>query len=154
MWTVCTGFLLACLQALVEHDVSSPFNGPLEAVWLGLYQTGTSPINANSTISDIVEATYDGYARQEIVWSPPFIDLVGPYTLQGASLFFSPTGSTTPNVITGMFLATLVSAGVLLMAQALPGTGVVLDGPSSAFTTVPQFSLPFLQVYGGSQVVG
>jgi hypothetical protein len=153
VWTFTTGFLLACLNALVEHDVSSPFNGPLEAVWLGLYVAGTPPITANSVIGDIVEANYTGYARQELVWSPPFIDVRGPYTLQAASLFFSPSDSMVSNNITGLFLATLVTAGALNGAQALPSPGQVLAGPTNALTVVPQFQLPFLQIYGGCQVV-
>jgi hypothetical protein len=153
MWTVTTVLLQAILDAIYGHALPSGLVGPLDAVYVGLYIAPTAPINQNSLLSNITEATYDGYARQEIVWFPTFIDQAGPQTLEGASLFFSPTDATVPNTITGIFIASALTGGVLLAAQALATPGVPLIGPSNALTVVPQFQLPFQQIYGGGQLV-
>lgn len=152
MWTLTYPLLAAIMAAITEHASSGPFNGPLEAVYLGLYIAPTTTIHPNSLLSAITEATYDGYARQEIVWFPTYQDNAGPQALEGQSLYFSPTDATVGNVITGLFLATAETGGVLLAAQALGGIGYPLNGPTSALVVVPAFQLDPTANYGGAYV--
>jgi hypothetical protein len=147
VWQVVTLFMQRVAQALIEHSTSGPFNGPLEAVWMGLYQPPTPNIGIHSTLANITEATYDGYARQPVVWYPPILSSSGPETLYGQDLNFSPTGSVTPNGITGIFLADALTAGNLLMAAVLPAP-VPLNGPTTALVVEPVFQMGLGQIYG------
>jgi hypothetical protein len=152
MWTVCALFLNQVLADIIGAGMS-PSGGVLHTAWLGLYIAPTTPITPQSTMLQITEATYDGYARQEIVWYPPYTDMLGPQTLTGQSLLFTPTDSTVPNMITGLFISSALTAGTLWMAQALASPGYPLQMVGESLVIVPQFQLGYLQVYGGAQIV-
>lgn len=146
-------FLNLVMAALTDHTASGSFNGPLESVYMGLYIAPTGGLSKSSTIANITEATYAGYARQAVTWYPPVVDAAGPETLNGQSLNFTPTGSTTPNTITGLFLADALTAGDLLAYMALPGIGVALSGPTQSLVAIPQFQLPFTPIYGMPTII-
>lgn len=153
MWTVTAAFLAQVLADIIGSGMS-PSGGVLGAAWLGLYIAPTTPITPRSTLANITEATYDGYARQEVVWYAPYTDLSGPQTLTGHTLEYAPSDATVPNVITGLFLASAVTGGTLWMAAAQASPGYPLQMPGQAMIVVPQFQLGYGQVYGGPQVVG
>lgn len=152
MWTVTAYFLNQILADLINAYSASHINGILEAVWLGLYITPTTPISPQSTLANITEANYDGYARQEVVWYPPYTDFAGPQTLTGVSMNFSPTDATVPNLITGLFLATAGTGGNLLMAQALASPGMPLQMLGESLILLPQFQMSYGPNYGGVQI--
>ena len=153
MWTVTTLFLLRLMQEITRGVVTPGVAGVLNGAWLGLYQQGTNPITPQSTMANIVEANYDGYSRQQIVWFPPWISAGGPELIAAQDLWYSPTDALKPNLITGVFIADAFYGGNLLMAAALAVPGVSLGSPSQALKVQPQFSLPFLQIYGSPAVV-
>ena len=147
MWTVTKLFMLRLAQDLIQA-AAGPLPGPLNNVWMGLYQSPTVPINPDSTLVNITEATYDGYSRQKVVWFPPWVSVGGPEILAAQDLWYSPTDALVANVITGVFLADAFYGGNLLMAAVLPVPGRVLGSPSDAMKVQAQFQLPFLQIYG------
>lgn len=149
VWTVTTAFLLKVVNWLNACPASAPYFGPLCDVWVGLYQPPTSPITPNSVLANITEANYSGYVRQEVVWFPTFQQQSGPQIIIGVDQFYAPTDSLSANTITGIFLATASTAGILLAAAGLASPGVVLSTPDSALVVEPEFSLPFSQIYGG-----
>jgi hypothetical protein len=149
VWTVTTALLLRVAQWLIDAGATSPGQGPLYAAYIGLCQTGTPGFTQNTLLSQVTEANYDGYARQEIVWYPPYISTAGPQTLEGGSLFFMATDQNASNNITAVMLVSALTGGVLLAGAALPSPGVVLGPSSAALKVIPEFQLPFQQIYGG-----
>ena len=152
VWTLTTAMVIKMMQWLTACPASAPYFGPLCDVWVGLYQPPTVPITPQSVMAAITEATYDGYARQEVVWFPTFQQQSGPQLIVGVDQFYTPTDSLIANTITGVFLTTAVTGGVLLGAAALGSPGVVLSTPDSALVVEPEFSLPYTTTYGGPVV--
>lgn len=152
MWQLTYNLLLALAQAAVEHSAGA-FSGPLYGVWVGLYQTGSAPVTANSQLSSLVEANYDGYSRQQAVWFPPWVSTAGPEILAGQDLWFSPTDSLSSNQIQGVFLASAFYGGLLYAGAPLAAPGRTLSTPADALKVQPQFQLTTLQVYGGPAIV-
>lgn len=145
LWVPTYSFLLSALNDLIGYDPSSGMSGVLRNIYVGLCIGPTPPFANSSVIGGVTEATYTGYARQEVVWFPPYIDVLGPYAITGANLQFRPTDSMTPNTITGLFLASALTAGTLLLGCQL-ATPVVLNDPTEAFTTAP-----VVQLFNGNQ---
>lgn len=141
-------FLAEVMNALVLKVTGGNYTGPLNGVYLGLYQSPTANLNKSSLMAAITEATYGGYARQPLVWYPPFVDSAGPEAIQAASVNFVPSSSTTPNTITGLFLADALSAGDLLAWYPLPGVGFGMSSPQTAMQVMVPFQLPFTNTYG------
>jgi hypothetical protein len=152
MWNVTQDFLVALANWLVEAGSVSPGHGPLVGCFLGLYQPGTPVVGPRTPQSAIVEASYDGYARQEIVWYPTYVSTAGPVTLEGGSLFFQPSDSTISQTISGIFISTGLTGGDLYMGQALPTPGVVLSGPLTILKVIPEIQLPFTPTWGGAAI--
>jgi hypothetical protein len=150
MWQVTYVALLSWLKWLEIAPASAPYDGPLAFVWVGLYQAPTSPILPTSTLASITEATYDGYARQEVVWNPEFISQAGLVTKKGQNMYFSPSDATVPNLITGVFLASALSGGSLIAAAVAP-VPIALNDPTNALFIVPVLSLPSSPVYGSPE---
>lgn len=152
MWQVTYLFLFRALVDLVERIPSGGYSGVLNTTWLGLYQPPTVAINANSTMANITEATYHGYARQPVVWFQPIQSSAGVEAVYGVNLFFQPIDTVVPNTITGVFLADAAYGGNLLMAQQLPAPGVAFPGPQAGMSVKPAFSMGVGQIYGGGEV--
>ncbi len=154
MWVVTTVLIERILAALIDHAVVGPYSGPLDGLYLGLGQFPTATLNPSQALADITEATYTGYARQAVVWHGPFA--VGTYdqSIQTASLFFTPTGTTIGNQITSMFLADALTAGNLLMSQVLPNGPVFLNGPDNTLPLAVIFQLLTATNFGRGVVVG
>jgi hypothetical protein len=152
VWIVMQYFLLLVQSWLIKFPASAPYDGPLGAVYVGLAIAPTAGITWQSTMANITEANYDGYARQEVVWYPPYLAGGGPATLEGQSLHFAPTDATVPNNIIGVFLADAPTGGHLLAFASWPGTGAPMSNPSQALTVDAFFQLPFQLVYGGPEM--
>lgn len=152
MWVVTKYLLNLMLLELAEQTGSGASLGPLFGCYVGLETAPTPPPSADTKMSDVTEATYTGYARQLVVWYPPFIQAVGPYALEGHSMNFQPSDGVTPNVITGVFLADALTAGRYLCGMSLGSVAVPLPDASTSMIVDAVFSLPFLQSYGGPDV--
>lgn len=148
-WVVTAYLLNLVMLGLKQHTASGNYDGPLRAAYLGLVKTGSPPWSKTSTIGGIVEADYSGYARQLVVWFPPYIDTQGADALVGASLLYQPTDALAPNQITGGFLADAATAGNLLCGAMLPSPGVGLPDATTGVSFVPRFSLAFNGDFGG-----
>lgn len=152
MWTVTKALLLSLLNCLTGPAGSGSSLGPFQNVWAGLFLGATPPLTPDTNMSQIVEATYHGYARQLIVWYPPFIEATGPYAIEGHSMIFMPTDAAVPNVIAGVFVASAPVGGTYLMGQLLLPASMPLNDPTQAIVYDPIFSLPFSHIYGGADV--
>lgn len=150
MWQVTYVALLSWLKWLEIAPASSPYDGPLAFVWLGLYQSPTPAIQPSSTMANITEATYDGYVRQEVVWLPEIVNTAGQVIKKGQNMAFTPTDALVTNSITGAFLATALTGGSLIAAAAAPAP-IPITGPPSGLFIVPVLLLPSTQVYGGPE---
>jgi hypothetical protein len=153
MWVPTYPFLALVMNALARIGLpSGPTVGPLEIVYLGLYQNGTPAPNPTRLMTDLVEATYNGYARQEVVWYPTYQNQSGLQELDGVSQFYQPIDNLNPQNITGFFLASALHGGILLAMQPLPGLGIPLRGPLDALPVMPSFALDPAANYGASIV--
>lgn len=152
MWSVTQAFMVRWLQWLASLGTSSPAHGPLYALYVGLYQSTSPPVTWTSIMSSVIEASYDGYARQEVVWYPVYQSSGGPVVLEGGSLFFSPTDSAVSQTITGIFLADAPTGGTLLAGLPLAAPGKVLATPLDAMKVLPNFMLGQGPVYGGAYI--
>jgi len=153
LWVPSFYFLDQLFADLVELDVSSPFTGILEAVFMGLWVAPTPAPTPGLLMAGITEATYTGYARQAVVWFPRGIDALGRETMRAHNLNFTPSDSVTPNTITGVFLTdnATVGMGHLLLSAQL-ATPVALNGASQSLNAKAVFQLPFTPIYGGVDV--
>lgn len=147
MWTATIYFLLAILDALSLKTGSQLYEALLSNVFFGLYQAPTPVPTPQLTMGGITEANYTGYARQALVWNPPFLDAAGPADLAALSMFFQPSGVAVGNTITGAFIATASSGGILLLAAAL-AQPIALTSPSFGLNASPVIQLPFGINYG------
>lgn len=151
-WIPTYFFLFTVLDALALKSGSQLYEAVLGNTWLGLYQAPTPVPTPALLMSGITEANYDGYARQPLVWFPPFLDVAGPATLAAQNLHYSPSDAVVPNTITGAFIATAATGGQLYLAAAL-SVPVALPGPSYALNAAAVFQLSFTALYGGPGVI-
>lgn len=86
--------------AILLADVTT-FTGKMK---VRLFQNNIVPTPA-TTIADLTEATFDGYAASTvIVWSPAGVDDSGFALAIGDMKLFQMSGSTTPNLIYGYYV--------------------------------------------------
>jgi hypothetical protein len=152
MWVVTKYMLELMLLELAEIASSLSALGPLDVVYVGLATAPTPPPTNVTKMSDITEATYTGYARQLVVWYPPFIEAAGPYALEAHSMNFNPLDAVTPNTITGVFLADSLTGGNYLCGMSLGANAVPLPDSTRSMIVDAVFSLPFTNTYGGPDV--
>lgn len=140
------------LQAAIDHAIAGPFSGALDGVFVGLSIAPTGTLAPNSPFTAIHEAGYTGYARQPVVWRPPYIETGGANAVQSAQTYWTPTDSVLPQTITGMFVADAITAGNLLLSEmfAVPQP---LGGPQNAFSLALIFALAANSNYGGSTII-
>ena len=148
MWVATYAFFFAIMDALTQASVSAFYEAVLGKTYLGLYIAPTPAPTPGLLLSGITEANYDGYARQPLTWFPPFIDAAGPMDASAQNLHFSPSDALVQNTITGCFIATALSGGLLYLAAAF-ATPVPLPGPSYALNLAPVFQLSFTSPIGG-----
>lgn len=146
-WVPSLQFLLSCMYDLSEVETSSSLPNVLTGVYCGLFQAPTPFPTPALVMSGITECNYDGYARQLITWFPPFIDALGPVDLAARNMHFVPTDSTNPNTATGVFIATALTGGTLLLSAMLV-TPAALGSILQALDVAPVFQLAFNANYG------
>jgi hypothetical protein len=93
--------------------------GPLHTAYMGLYIAPTPLPSFNMVIADITEAGFTGYARQALVWGPAYVTQAGNVGIDGGSLHWQPSDAVTPQTISGVFIASALTAGTLLAALQL-----------------------------------
>lgn len=147
LWTPTLLFLQAVCGAII-NAVASASAGVLEAAYLGLCVAPTPAPTPQLLMAGVTEPVYDTYARQLIIWYPSYMALLGPQTLQGESLAFTPTDTTDSVSITGCFIASALTAGKLWMLTLFP-TPIPLSSPETSLIIEPQVSFQFLSIYGG-----
>lgn len=151
LWVPTYFFLLSALNDLIEQNPSSAEPNILKGIYVAAFQSGSPAPNVASTLTTQTECTYDGYARQAVVWFPPYIDPALPVALTAANVMFRPTDAVVPNLVTQIGLVTALTGGVLLLLAQLQ-TPISLANPLTAFTTAPVVQLPTTSVYGGPLV--
>lgn len=111
-------------------------DGLTATVDLHLYQNDMAP-SPSSVLADFTEADYDGYAEETITpatWAV-FLQGISQAVAVGPGVVFSPTGSTTPNVIYGYYVTDNTGAR-LLWAERF-AEPKVMNGVTTGFTLVP-----------------
>lgn len=150
MWSVTQAFLVALLNWAIDLGTVSPSHGPLYAAWMGLYTNGSPNVSQQTQLSQMIEPTYPGYARQEVVWYPVYQSNAGPVTLEGGSMYFAPTGTGVQVGISGCFLCTVPTGynGTLMMGQPFAAP-INLSTPLTVVKLLPNFQLGYGLNYGG-----
>jgi hypothetical protein len=126
-----------------------------DTTWLGsasvgLYTNAVAP-TLNTTLANLNEANYDGYARQAAhTFSSVFIDGNGLVTIEAESSIFSPTDTVTANTIYGLFLTGHDSTKLLAVEPF--DTPIPLVGPLSSITIIPRVGLQPTAPWGFSVV--
>lgn len=137
-------FLLAVLDAMGAAA------GVLDDALLKLYTAGPV-LSGTMVLADFTEADFDGYADVAIPdtsWTAAFM-LNGVYPcLRGPMTGFTPTGSTTPNVVIGWMLTN--AAGTTLYWAELLDEPVTMDGVTSHLDVVPQIVMKASSDYGSA----
>lgn len=151
MWVATYAFLASVMDALSLVTGSQFYEALMSKLWFGLYQAPTPAPTPGLLMSGITEANYDGYARQALVWFPTFLDAAGPQDLAAQNMHFAPTDALVPNTITGCFIATASSGGLLYLAAAL-AVPVALPSPAYGLNSAPVFQLAFTNNYGNPLV--
>lgn len=151
MLLVPTRALLADILADITQAASGTA-GHLHAVFLGLYVAPTPVPNVNLLMADITEATFTGYARQAIVWGPPYVSQAGYEAMDAGSLHWQSSDAVTPNTITGVFIASAITAGVLLAAMKFDNP-VALPDQFHLLDTLTRFALDPTAFWGDGDVV-
>jgi len=135
------------LTDILDETVAGNHDGLLADAHVGLFQTGTPGFSEGRVLADIVVATYDGYARQPVVWGSVGVDPNLRQSVHGGGLLFSPTGSVTPNTLTGIFLADALVAGNLL-GLAYFETPISFASIADDLTVVPVVAVPLVGNWG------
>lgn len=151
MWIATFAFLSAVMDTLGAAAISAFYESVLGNVWLGLYIAPTPAPTPSMLLANITEANYDGYGRQAITWFPTFLDSSGPQDLAAMNMRFAPTDALVPNTITGAFIVTQRTGGLLYLAAAL-ATPVALPSPSFSLVSAPVFQLAYTNNYGTPNV--
>lgn len=148
MWVPTQRMLSLLAAAAVEHVVSGNYSGPLYTAYLGLCIAPTPAFTPLSVIGSLTEATYTGYARQQIVWGSTYVSSTGLQVIPGGSLVYQPSDAVTPNVITGAFLADALTTGNLLAGLLFPSPGFSLPNAASALEMVVRWGFDFSGNWG------
>lgn len=125
---------------LAAFDAISAAAGILDDALLKLYTAGPV-LSGTMVLADFTEADFDGYADVAIAdaqWSAAFLLGGTVPCLRGPMVGFTPTGSTTPNVVIGWLLTN--AAGTVLYWAELLDEPVNMTGVTSHLDVVPQIT--------------
>lgn len=150
-WVPSIAFLASMLADINDVGASGSLTGVLTSCYCGLFQAPTPFPTPGLLMAGITECNYNGYARQSVSWFPPFIDALGPYDLAARNMHFVSTDALVPNTATGVFLASALAGGTLLLSAMLVAP-VGLTNPLQALDVAPVFQLAFTANYGRALV--
>lgn len=102
----------------------------------GLF-TNTPTIGKDLTIGDLVEPTYAGYARKNLVMGAPFRDPARGIASLAGALTWKMDDALVPTIVTGIFYT--YGAGPDLLGVEMFNTPQALTDALSAFTTVLEY---------------
>jgi len=128
--------VLVVTQAGAKILLEEALDGLAAAVEVNLYQNDYAP-DPTTVLADLDVATYDGYAAETVTpatW-PVFFQGNSQAVAVGPGIVFTPTGSTTPNVIYGYYL-TDTGGTRLIWAERFP-EAKVMNGVTTGFTLIP-----------------
>lgn len=95
-----------------------------DTLQVGLF-TNNLTINNQTTLSNLVEANFDGYARQSPgTWSGLLANQDGSWSVNSELVAFSATDGTVPNTIYGYFVHDTSSSSTVLLFCELFSTPV------------------------------
>lgn len=136
VWTLY--FLNLVLSYLTDNAVSS-FSGILHGAKVMLFtNTGLNP-TIFTTVSNLTEANFDGYAQIAITtWGSP-LNLTNGGQIVGSTCTFSATDGTVVNQITGY--AIVDSGGTNLLAIHVLDTPITIQRAGDGLAVVPSVSL-------------
>ena len=124
---------LAALADVVAGDL----DGALVALW----KNNITP-SRNSTLADLGEADYTGYAASAaVVWGAPFLNANGDGQVVGGNKQFQPTGTTTTCEVYGYWLEPTAGSTTPVLAVKF-SSPVPMTGPLSALIVTPSFTMP------------
>jgi len=144
----------AFLQELLAKGTSD--TAGLDGVWIGLYIGINASPGPNLTMANLTEASYDGYARQQVgAWTEPYLSSDGQNAVIDGALHFRPSDSSFPQTMLGALYgsSSVSGGGNLIMIDPFPAPGVGLLGPNNVLSYVPEFELPAGGNYGGGDVL-
>lgn len=108
-------------QMLVDmtKPVTTPFAGQLDGLKVMLFANNLD-ITPSTVYADLVPATFDGYAPQDNTWLPAALQESEEIArIQGETVEFAATGSTTPNIVYGWALVTSGGSPAIRLVKKL-----------------------------------
>lgn len=124
------------LEDILAATIASVLDatGPVHAS-VKLAQGPFAPL-PDSDPTTFTEATFDGYAAKDVTaWASPYLVATGAAeTISSTVLHWAPTGTTTPNTLTGYWI--VGGNGDYLGGEAFP-VPIPMTGPTSALNLIP-----------------
>lgn len=110
------------LAAMADHTAAGNFDGPLSPTLLTLrLMSAPAVLSRNTVLTDLAEATFDGYAAvSPVVWLSTYQLATGAYVLQSQITQFLATGNVVLNTLYGWWIETSADSGKLLVAELFP----------------------------------
>lgn len=123
--------------------------GPASAPQMGLYTNNFTPTPA-TLLTDFVEPTYPGYARQPMTVNPLKIDALGNYIQDYQSVHFQPTGVWVGAVPCIGYFVTFTVGGTTVWLYAEPFAAPInLVQPTDSTDILFDGYVSNLKVWGG-----
>jgi hypothetical protein len=133
-------------------EETDPYDGPLVGAHVGLFTAWPGSYSPTRVIGDLTEAGYTDYARQPAVFGTPYTGSDGWVSVPVGELEWRPTDAVTPNTVIGLFLASAITAGVLLGVEAFAAP-VALQTALDFLKTVTEVRVNPEQVFGESSLI-
>jgi len=130
--------VLLMQQAIIDA-LADYIAGGLTGAEIHLFQNNLVFDPATTEITDLVEATYGGYAALALTFGVPSVSDDGNVESICTAQVWRPTNSTTPNTIYGYFIDD--GAGVLLAGGTFDTGGLPMNSALDVINTVVRFRL-------------
>lgn len=126
--------------------------GTLNVAYLGLF-TAWPGFDLGLQIGDLTPPTFGGYARKLLTWGNAGVDKNRRPEVLSLLSQFQPTDSSASSSIIGAFVASALTAGVLLAVGQLNPV-VVLASPLDVLGLLPRFAVPGVEAPDWGEIVG
>jgi len=136
-----TYFNSQVLANLIESVTSGSFTGILASTKVMLF-TNNLPLTPDILLSNLTEATFNGYARSAtLTWGSTINEVDGSVSFFAQALTFRVNSTTplVPNTIYGYGVVDEVSTPDLLFAELFP-LPIGVQNPGDGFILVPKFN--------------